>query len=98
MTKAKDAKPPRPKRAGPATKTNPTTGAFQISDELWEVLAPLIPQHVNTHVSVGGIGPRRLTGSPGGAPLSEPQQRKVITIWTAPTPLTAAKAGSSVAC
>ena len=38
MTKAKDAKPPRPKRAGPATKT---TGAFQISDELWEVLAPL---------------------------------------------------------
>ena len=38
MTKVKDAKPPRPKRAGPATKTNPTTGAFQISDELWEVL------------------------------------------------------------
>ena len=54
MTKAKDAKPPRPKRAGPATKTNPTTGAFQISDELWEVLAPLIPQHVNTHRFGGG--------------------------------------------
>ena len=47
-------KPPRPKRAGPATKTNPTTGAFQISDELWEVLAPLIPQHVNTHRFGGG--------------------------------------------
>ena len=54
MTKAKDAKPPRPKRAGPATKTNPTTGAFQISDELWEVLAPLIPKHVNTHRFGGG--------------------------------------------
>ena len=40
MTKVKDPKPPRTKRAGPATKTNPTTGAFQISDELWEVLAP----------------------------------------------------------
>ena len=26
--------------SGPATKTNPTTGAFQVSDELWEVLAP----------------------------------------------------------
>ena len=47
MTKVKDAKPPRPKRAGPATKTNPTTGAFQISDELWEVQSPLIPHHVN---------------------------------------------------
>ena len=30
------------------------TGAFQISDELWEVLAPLIPQHVNTHRFGGG--------------------------------------------
>ena len=57
MTKAKDPKPPRPKRAGPATKTNPTTGAFQISDELWEVLAPLIPKHVNTH-GFGGGRPR----------------------------------------
>ena len=41
-------------RAGSATKTNPTTGAFQISDELWEVLAPLIPKHVNTHRFGGG--------------------------------------------
>ena len=54
MTKAKDPKPPRTKRAGPATKTNPTTGAFQISDELWEVLAPLIPERVNTHRFGGG--------------------------------------------
>ena len=54
MTKGKDPKPPRPKRAVPATKTNPTTGAFQISDELWEVLAPLIPKPVNTHRFGGG--------------------------------------------
>ena len=49
MTKAKDSKPLRPKRAGPATRTNPTTGGFQISDELWEVPEPLIPPRVNTH-------------------------------------------------
>ena len=54
MTKAKDPKRPRPKRAGPVAKTNPTTGGFQISDELWEVLEPLIPKHVNTHRFGGG--------------------------------------------
>ena len=54
MTKAKDPKPPRPKRAGPTGRTNPTTGAFQISDELWEVLAPLIPERVTTHRFGGG--------------------------------------------
>ena len=54
MSKAKDLKPPRPKRAGPAVKTNPTTGGFQVSDELWEVLEPLIPEHVNTHRFGGG--------------------------------------------
>ena len=54
MTKAKDPKPPRPRRTGPATKTNPTTGGFQISDELWEVLEPLIPQRMNTHRFGGG--------------------------------------------
>ena len=54
MTKAKDPKPPRPKRAGPAARTNPTTGGFQISNELWEVLEPLIPQRVNTHRFGGG--------------------------------------------
>ena len=57
MTKSKDPKPPRPKRAGPTGRTNPTTGAFQISDELWEVLAPLIPERVNTH-RFGGARPR----------------------------------------
>ena len=54
MTKAKEPRPPRPKRAGPAAKTNPTTGGFQISDELWEVLEPLLPEHVNTHRFGGG--------------------------------------------
>lgn len=54
MTKVKDPKPPRAKRAGPAARTNPTTGGFQISDELWEVLEPLIPERVNTHRFGGG--------------------------------------------
>ncbi len=54
MTKAKDPKPPRPKRAGPATSANATTGSFQVSDELWDVLAPLIPKRVNTHRFGGG--------------------------------------------
>ena len=31
-----------------------TTGGFQISDELWEVLEPLIPERVNTHRFGGG--------------------------------------------
>ena len=54
MTKAKDARPPRPKRAGPVQKTNPTTGGFQVSDELRAVPEPLIPQRVNTHRFCGG--------------------------------------------
>ena len=54
MTKAKESKPPRPKRAGPVARTNPTTGGFRISDELWDVLEPLIPEHVNTHRFGGG--------------------------------------------
>ena len=57
MTKAKEPKPPRPDRAGPAAPTNPTTGSFQVSDALWEVLAPLLPQRVNTH-PLGGGRPR----------------------------------------
>ena len=54
MTKVQEPKTPRPKRAGPATRTNPTTCGFQISDELWEVLEPLIPKRVNTHRFGGG--------------------------------------------
>ena len=57
MSKAKEPKPPRRPRAGPATPTNPTTGSFQVSDELWEALAPLLPQRVNTH-PLGGGRPR----------------------------------------
>ncbi len=57
MTNAKDPKPSRTKRAGPSTAANPTTSSFQISDELWEVLAPLLPQRVNTH-PLGGGRPR----------------------------------------
>ena len=46
---------PRPDHgAGPATPTNPTTGSFQV---LWEALAPLLPQRVNTH-PLGGGRPR----------------------------------------
>lgn len=54
MSKAKDPRLPRRKRAGPAAKINPATGGFQISDELWEALEPLIPEHVNTHRFGGG--------------------------------------------
>lgn len=57
MTKAKEPKAPRPPRAGPAAPTNPTTGSFRVSDQLWEALAPLLPQRVNTH-PLGGGRPR----------------------------------------
>ena len=57
MTKSKEPKPPRRKRANPRNPANPTTSSFQISDELWEVLAPLLPQRVNTH-PLGGGRPR----------------------------------------
>ena len=57
MTKAKESKPPRPRRAGPTTPANPTTSSFQVSDALWEALAPLIPKRVNTH-PLGGGRPR----------------------------------------
>ena len=54
MTKTKEPKLLRPKHAGPAAPVNPTTGAFQVSDALWEALAPLLPQRVNTHPRGGG--------------------------------------------
>ena len=57
MKKTKEPKPPRPPRADPASPTNPTTGSFQVSDELWEALAPLLPKRVNTH-PLGGGRPR----------------------------------------
>jgi transposase len=56
MTKARNPKI-QPQRARPATPTNPTTGSFQVSEELWTVLAPLLPKRVNTH-PLGGGRPR----------------------------------------
>ncbi len=57
MTKYEGPKLPRPKRTSPVTPTNPITGAYQVSDALWEALAPLIPRRVNTH-PLGGGRPR----------------------------------------
>jgi putative transposase len=56
MTKAREVKP-KPKRTRPTAPTNRTTGSFQVSEELWEVLEPLLPQRVNTH-PLGGGRPR----------------------------------------
>jgi len=36
------------------TRNNPTTTGFRISDELWAVLEPLLPPHVNHHRFGGG--------------------------------------------
>ena len=53
---AKTSKTPikQRKRTRPTTPTNPTTGGFEISHELWAVLAPLLPAYVNTHRFGGG--------------------------------------------
>ena len=50
--KARKPKAPRVPRA--ATKVNATTGAFVISEALWEKLAPLLPAQENTHRFGGG--------------------------------------------
>ncbi|HLV99409.1 MAG TPA: transposase [Ktedonobacterales bacterium] len=44
---------PQP-RSRPRTPNNRTTTGFRISDELWAVLEPLLPVHVNTHRFGGG--------------------------------------------
>jgi putative transposase len=36
------------------TPNNPTTTGFRISDQLWAVLQPTIPEHKNTHRFGGG--------------------------------------------
>jgi transposase len=41
-------------RARARTRNNKTTTGFHISDELWAVLQPLLPVHVNTHRFGGG--------------------------------------------
>jgi putative transposase len=42
------------KRERQRTPNNQTTTGFRISDELWAVLQPLLPIHVNTHRFGGG--------------------------------------------
>ncbi len=44
----------RSKRTRARTPNNRTTTGFRISDELWAVLEPLLPVHVNTHRFGGG--------------------------------------------
>jgi putative transposase len=44
---------PKP-RSRPRSPNNRTTTDFRISDELWAVLQPLLPVHVNTHRFGGG--------------------------------------------
>ena len=43
-----------PKRTRARTPNNGTTTGFRISDELWAVLEPVLPVHVNTHRFGGG--------------------------------------------
>jgi transposase len=42
------------KRRRHRTPNNKTTTGYRISDELWEVLQPLLPEHVNAHRFGGG--------------------------------------------
>jgi putative transposase len=42
------------KRSRERTPNNRTTTGFRISDDLWAVLEPLLPTHVNTHRFGGG--------------------------------------------
>lgn len=44
----------RTKRTRARTPNNKTTTGFHISDELWAVLEPMLPVHVNTHRYGGG--------------------------------------------
>jgi len=45
---------PSSKRTRARTANNPTTTGFRVSDQLWKVLEPLLPVHVNTHRFGGG--------------------------------------------
>ncbi len=42
------------KRLRARSPNNKTTTGFRISDELWAVMEPLLPKHVNTHRFGGG--------------------------------------------
>src|SRR5919206_5066697 len=46
--------PAPPKRTRRRTPNNRTTTGFRISDDLWAVLEPLIPVHLNRHRFGGG--------------------------------------------
>lgn len=48
------AKTAKPKRTRARTPNNKTTTNFQVSDELWAVLQPILPIHKNTHRFGGG--------------------------------------------
>jgi transposase len=48
------AQAPNPKRTRARTRNNKITTNFQVSDELWDVFAPLLPEHKNTHRFGGG--------------------------------------------
>lgn len=54
--KKKPSVPPvaKPKRTRARTPNNKTTTNFHVSDALWEVFAPLVPIHENTHRFGGG--------------------------------------------
>jgi putative transposase len=45
---------PKTQRSRLRTQNNQTTTQFRISDELWTLLEPLLPQRVNTHRFGGG--------------------------------------------
>jgi len=55
-TKKKKTAAPEPPilRTRARTPNNPTTTGFRISDALWAVLQPLLPEHKNTHRFGGG--------------------------------------------
>jgi putative transposase len=44
----------KPKRTRKRTPNDKTTTGFRVSDELWAVLEPMLPMHVNTHRFGGG--------------------------------------------
>jgi putative transposase len=45
---------PKPKRTRARTPNNKTTTDFHVSDELWSVFSPLLPEYKNTHRFGGG--------------------------------------------
>lgn len=53
MAKAKNIQP-KPKRTHERRPNNRTTTGFRVSDELWSVPHPLLPDHVNKHRFGGG--------------------------------------------